>query len=115
MEGKFSWRDMLRDFSEKSMALLSTDITRLSRAERRRRECERRGVHLSVSSERQYVLQGILGTGAAGNFAVNGSDVEIDESTWVFGDLEYGAHVTAMIGEQADGRRKVKKIIIQAR
>ena len=114
MEGGFSIREMLRELSERSRSLLSMDITRRSRADRRRRECERRGIRLSVNSEHRYLLQGILGRGKSGNFSVNGSDVVLDQDSWVFGELTTGANVSALISEQ-DGVRKVKKIIVQVK
>jgi hypothetical protein len=115
MEGGFSLREMLRELSEKSLSLLSRDITRRSRADRRRRECQRRGVHLSINSEQRYLLQGILGRGSSSNFSVNGNDVVLDQDSWVFGELLIGAHVSALISEQTDGIRKVKKIIVQGK
>ena len=113
MQTGFSWRDMFREFSEKSIALLSTNIMHLSRSERRRRECARRGVNLAQKADRKYLLQGILGPSRNGNFTINGVDVKVDETTWVFGNLIVGSKVTAMIGESSEGLKRVRKIIVE--
>lgn len=115
MENQFSWWNVFRELSEKSKNLLSTDITRRSRLERRKRECAKRGIKIPPNDERQRMIQGVLGTGTSTNFAVDGEDIEIDESTWVFGELQTGAQVSVVVGEQADGKRKARKIIVEGR
>lgn len=59
----------------------------------------------SSGTPKKHCLQGELKHGASTQYAVNNIDLEIDSSTWIIGDLEYGKKV------RVKGKYEGKKFI----
>lgn len=54
------------------------------------RRNSRRGRPHSKPRER-YAISGVLSRGSECQFAINGEDIEVDQYTWIFGEMRYGA------------------------
>ena len=100
-------------------AILNTPITQLpkvlnvSPAERARMRRAKSIERVTTSSKsKQFVIEGTLQAGSRTKFAIAGEDVIITKGTWVFGELEFGAHVTAHGQIKERGERHVARIVV---
>jgi hypothetical protein len=62
-----------------------------------------------------FSLEGLLEPGIKHKFAIKGEEFEISEDTWVFGILEFGAHVTVKGREPERGQKHAGSIVVNRR
>ncbi len=61
-------------------------------------------------TDRRNTLEGVVGPGATGLYAINQTDIEIHSGTWIIGDLEYGTFARAK-GKFMGGKFLVTQIV----
>ena len=99
--------------------ILNTPITQLPRvlnvspAERAKMRRAKVMEKVSASGKvKQFVLEGKLQAGNKTKYSIGDEDVIITKGTWVFGELEFGAHVTAHGQIKERGERHVARIVV---
>lgn len=119
-----SFRTLVRALSERSIEILTSDIS-LSSRERRRakaqaklgsnpgfvRESER--VEDLKIVERSCIIEGTLTRGFQTKFAIDDVDFVIDEKSVVIGELELGSVVTVTIALRENKERYAKKVLVR--
>lgn len=60
-----------------------------------------------------FTESGELQYGSESDFALNGKDLMIDASTWIFGELERGARVLVEGVYRPGGVRYAKKVVVR--
>lgn len=60
-----------------------------------------------------FTLDGRLARGSGTTYSVDGTDIEINDGTWVFGDLKVGAAVRVTGATGYHGVRLATKIVVR--
>ncbi len=91
--------------------LLKTPIPFLTPARARRRAARKNLAKKSEPYSQPFFLSGAIEKGSACKFAIGGEDFVIDNDTWIFGEVRYGA-TASVKGERRGNQNFAKKIVM---